>query len=195
MNPLVVAVFAQAVLCCNLNINVDGDWVGSWRVENCQAYLDEAPIQIARSMCRQRGDLKCLDSRRCDNLPAFKDTTAESDRAGLEEGLFDEAPPKGKRFVDLEPTESTTRREFTAWLDGAACPLAIEAIDKASYAVEGRITRREGKTRIEATARKQPGDAKAGTASLETIGSDADAVATAFRGVLRRLKLLCDDGT
>ena len=187
--------YGQSVLCCNFNIDVDGDWVGSWRVEDCQEYLDTAPLEFARPMCRQREWLKCLDTRRCDKLPAFKDTTAESDRQGLEEGLFDGPPPKGKHFVQLEPTESTTRRTFKAWLDGAACPLALDEKDHAKYVVAGRITRRDGKTRVEASARKQPDEAKIGPVSVETRGDDADAVATAWRGALRRLKLLCDDGT
>ena len=195
MNPLAVVVFAQAVLCCNFNIDVDGDWVGSWRVENCQEYFDTAPLEIVRPMCRQREWLKCLDTRRCDKLPEFKDTTEESDRKGLEEGLFDAAPPKGKRFVDLVPTESTTRRTFQAWLDGGACPLAVDETKGASYVVQGRVTRRDGNTRVEASARKQPDDTKIGPVSVETHGDDADAVATAWRGALRRLKLLCEDGT
>jgi hypothetical protein len=181
---------AQSVLCCNLNINVDGDWFGSLRVDDCQKYLDEAPIDIARPMCSQRGDLKCLDTRRCDALPEFRDTTAESDRRGLEEGFYDEPPKTARRIVALAPTESTSRRTFRAWLDAAGCPLEIDARDDAAYAIDGRIARRDGKTRVEASARK--GETKIGPVSVETRGDDSDAVATAWRGVLRRLKLICE---
>lgn len=212
---------AQDVICCNEIIGVDGDWFGAIRLDNCQEFLNRAPIPTLRRMCKYPLALVCVNASRCRQLPpdetATKDTpdvgTAtlppSPDSDGLADGFGNPQPapappPVGgvspPRLVFLimgSPGEGKPASSFTVWLDHNACALPLDQNNRlansaaARHVVRGRLMRRDGHVHIEAEAQQRPGGAKLGPFTAEAEGEDAAAVARATRAVTLKLKLVC----
>jgi hypothetical protein len=207
---------AQAIVCCNQTIQVHGGWIGSSRVQDCQGYLDSAPPDILRALCKQRTLLNCINTSRCATLPpepANKDSETEpdnTDRNGLELGFYGPPPaepppaqppaprPPGRlAYLAPWPGGGAPAKLFTVWLDRNGCPLALDKNNRladagaARHVVRGKVIHRDGRVHIEAEAQERPGGAKSGPVSADATGDDAAAVAEATRTVLAKLKLVC----
>lgn len=65
---------AQGIICCDHHIYVNGNWVGASRKYDCQNFIDKAPKQNLRLMCKERQVLSCIDTSRCDTLRPKKST-------------------------------------------------------------------------------------------------------------------------
>jgi hypothetical protein len=212
---------AQDVICCIEIIGVGGNWFGAIRLNNCQEYLNTAPIPILRRMCRYPLALACVNTSRCRELPpdetATKDTPSvgtatlppNPDRDGLADGFggpqpAPPPPPAGgvspPRLVYLimgSPGDGKPVTSFTVWLDRNACPLPLDQNNwladstAARHVVRGRVLRRNGRVHIEAEAQQRPGGAKLGPFTTEAEGEDAAAVAKATRAVMEKMKLVC----
>jgi hypothetical protein len=214
----VTAASAQALVCCSQSIQVDGSWIGSSRISDCQTYFDGAPPEILRRMCQQRPSLKCIDTRRCDTLPPEERTpdptsgdpaSPNPDRDGLADGFggpppSPSAPPKGQvsppRLVYLimgVPGADKPATSFMVWLDQKGCPLALDQNNRladsaaAKHVVRGKVIHRDGRVRIEAEAQQRPGGAKLGPFTAESEGEDAAAVARATHAAMEKMKLVC----
>ena len=212
---------AQDVICCIEIIGVGGNWFGAIRLNNCQEYLNTAPISILRRMCRYPLALACVNTSRCRELPpdetATKDTPGvgtatlppSPDRDELADGFRDPQsapppPPAGQvsppRLVYLimgVPSGGKPVSAFTVFLDRAGClvPMADnnQPADRAAakHVVRGRIARGDGRVRIEAEASELAGGAKLGPFTGEADGEDAAAVAKATRALAEKMKLVC----
>jgi hypothetical protein len=204
---------AQAIICCNQSIPAEGGWIGSNRVEDCQGYFDSAPTDILRALCKHRSLLICINTSRCTMLPPEppdQDQKSDLDRDGLEEGFYGPPPPEPSRppaapppmprrlvYLMQWPGDGKPVRSFTVWLDGKACPLALDQNNRladssaAKHVVRGKVIRGGGRVKIEAEAQQRPGGAKLGPFSGEAEGEDAAAVAKATRAVMEKMKLVC----
>jgi len=219
----VAAASAEGLACCNQHIWVNGPWFGMSRVEDCQKYFNNAPRAILGEMCKQRAALACINTDRCKEIPPEElaqrtspDSGAASlppdpDRDGLEEGFYGPPPaqapptpaappPMSRRLVYIVAwgeQGNKSSKTFTAWLDRAACPLALDQNNRladssaARHVVRGKVIRRDGRVKIEAEAQERPGGAKRGPFTGEAEGEDAAAVAKATRAVTEKLKLVC----
>jgi hypothetical protein len=218
----VAAASAQGVACCNQHIWVNGPWTGMSRVEDCQKYFNEASPLILRNMCQQRSALTCINTGRCDELTP-EDTASQhssgdnsvppsdTDRDGLETGFYG-PPPADAPAAPAAPPVMPRRlvyiaawggqgdkasKTFTAWLDGAGCPLPLDKDNRladpaaAKHVVRGKVTHRDGRVRVEAEAQARPGGGRIGPVASESDGEDAAAVMRATRGVIDQLKLVC----
>ena len=126
--------------------------------------------------------------------PPDQDQKSDLDRDGLEEGFYGPPPPEPsrppaapppmpRRLVYLMPWPGDGKpvRSFTVWLDGKACPLALDQNNRlanssaAKHVVRGKVIRRDGRVKIEAEAQQRPGGAKLGPFSGEAEGEDAAA--------------------
>ncbi len=216
-----MAARAQSIICCSQNIGVDGHWVGSGRVADCQGYFNSAPTAILRRMCQQRQVLSCINTARCSELPSEETTpqdAATSDAAlpsdpnrdGLELGFYGTppptppAPPAGRvspprlaYLVMWPPGNNKEVTSFTVWLDRNACPLALDKNNRladsgaAAHVIRGNVIHRGGRVQIEAEAQRRPGGARIGPFTAELEGDDAAAVAKATRALTEKMKLVC----
>lgn len=131
---------------------------------------------------------------------------ANPDRDGLGDGFGGPppAPPKGgvspPRLVYLimgGPSGGKPVTAFTVYLDRAACPLPLAADNPpaepsaAKHVVRGRITRGDGRVRIEAESNEVGGGAKRGPFVGEASGEGAAAVTSATRAMTRQMNLVC----
>jgi hypothetical protein len=211
---------SQSIICCSENIGVGGSWVGSSRIADCQQYFNSAPPAVLRRMCAQRAALSCINTARCSELPSGEVDPPQSDasgpnppdvdREGLEQGFYGAPPPTPpaaapppampRRLVYIAAwggQGDKNSKTFTAWLDGTACPLPLDKDNRladsaaAKHVVRGKVTRRDGRVRIEAEAQERPGGVRIGPFAGEALGDDAAAIAKATRAVAKKMKLVC----
>jgi hypothetical protein len=211
---------AQSIVCCNQNISVGGNWVGSGRLQDCQGYFNNAPHSILRRMCQQREAFSCINTERCSELPpeetAAPDPTSSDaalppdvDRDGLEQGFYGTPPPLPP--VPARPPRMPHRlayllkwsgdgkpvKSFTVWLDHKGCPLPLDKNNRltdstaARHVVRGKVIHHDGRVTIEAEAQRRPGGAKLGPYTGEADGEGAAAVAIATRAMIEKMKLVC----
>jgi hypothetical protein len=149
------ALRAQDIICCNQLISAHGDWFGAIRVDNCQDWFNRIPFPTLEHLCGQRSWLTCIDTSRCDTLPAKdapKDKDAapgtnapplppDPDRDGVADGFGSPppstttAPPAGgvspPRLVYLVRARSSgggaPLTAFTVYLDRDACAVPLDA--------------------------------------------------------------------
>lgn len=107
------------------------------------------------------------------------------------------SPPRLVYFIMGVPGGGKPVTAFTVFLDRAACLVPIADNNQpseraaAKYVVRGRISRGNGRVRIEAEASELAGGAKPGSVTGEADGEDAAAVVKATRAVTEKLKLVC----
>ena len=107
------------------------------------------------------------------------------------------SPPRLVYLIMGVPSGGKPVGAFTVFLDRAACLVPIadnnQPADRAAakHVVRGRISRGDGRVRIEAEANKLAGGAKLGSVFGEAEGEDAAAVVKATRAVVEKMKLVC----
>jgi hypothetical protein len=210
---------AQSIVCCNQAVNIEGPWIGSGRVKDCQEYLDTAPPETARLMCKQRSHLTCLNLKRCEEFPNETDSSDEPGQAegapaddpvvgGLEEGFGvpPQAPPPDGGvspprlvYLIMRKPEAGAGREFKAWIDDAACILrrddttTLEAPGSAArHEILGKLVPGDGRVKLELRARDLASGAETEPVLGEATGEDRAAIAAATRQALKRLSLVCE---
>jgi hypothetical protein len=107
------------------------------------------------------------------------------------------SPPRLVYLIMGVPSGGKPVSAFTVFLDRAGClvPMADnnQPADRAAarHVVRGRISRGDGRVRIEAEANELAGGTKLGPFTGEAEGVDAAAVAKATRAVVEKMKLVC----
>jgi hypothetical protein len=211
---------AQSIICCNQNIAVGGDWIGSGRIADCQGYFNSAPMPVLRQLCRQRAALTCLNTDRCTELPPDAAASGEPvggsvalppqdpDRDGIAQGFGeppgrgpgptpDQSAPRLVYLVKVVPSGGPPIAAFTVWLDKAGCPMPIADGNRpadpsaARHVVRGRMVRDGDRVRIDAEAQALGAGAKFGPVTGEAGGTGSAAVAAATRAAAKSLNLAC----
>ncbi len=148
---------------------------------------------------RPRRTLRAAARRRCRPPPiptAMDLATASADRRLRRRKV--EFRRRASSISSWEgPSGGKPVTAFTVYLDRAACPLPLAADNPpaepsaAKHVVRGRITRGDGRVRIEAESNEVGGGAKRGPFVGEANGEGAAVVTSATRAMTRQMNLVC----